>query len=95
MKIQIKAEAVPNLPWEEPGDRGGPVWRYSGNPVISRDVISAANSVFNSAVAAYDGGFAGVFRCDDTSRRMNIHRGFSADGFHWTLDEAPIDFASP
>jgi len=36
--------------------------------------------------------YAGVFRCDDTSRRMNIHRGFSDDGIHWNIDSEPISF---
>ena len=41
---------------------------------------------------AFREGFAGVFRCDDTSRRMNIHRGFSDDGINWRIDEEPIVF---
>jgi beta-1,4-mannooligosaccharide/beta-1,4-mannosyl-N-acetylglucosamine phosphorylase len=92
MKISVESKSIPNLPWEEPGKEEVPVWRCSGNPVIPRDIIPTANSVFNSAVAAFDGGFAGVFRCDDVARRMNIHRGFSSDGIHWTLDEAPLEF---
>lgn len=92
MRIKTASKSIPNLPWEEAGDRAGPVWRCSGNPVIPRNIIPTANSVFNSAVVAYDGGFAGVFRCDDIARRMNIHRGFSKDGISWTLDEAPIAF---
>jgi beta-1,4-mannooligosaccharide/beta-1,4-mannosyl-N-acetylglucosamine phosphorylase len=35
---------------------------------------------------------AGVFRCDDTARRMNIHAGRSPDGLHWTIDDEPIAF---
>ncbi|GBL19599.1 1,4-beta-mannosyl-N-acetylglucosamine phosphorylase [Anaerolineaceae bacterium] len=41
------------------------VWRYSANPVIARNLIPTSNSIFNSAVVPYGGGFAGVFRCDN------------------------------
>jgi beta-1,4-mannooligosaccharide/beta-1,4-mannosyl-N-acetylglucosamine phosphorylase len=50
------------------------------------------NSVFNSAVVPFENGFAGVFRCDDICRRMNIHRGFSDDGIDCKLDHEPIVF---
>jgi beta-1,4-mannooligosaccharide/beta-1,4-mannosyl-N-acetylglucosamine phosphorylase len=92
VKIQVRGRRISNIPWEEPGRDGAPLWRYSGNPIIPRDIIPTANSVFNSAVAPFQNGFAGVFRCDDICRRMNIHRGMSADGIHWTLDEEPINF---
>ncbi len=68
------------------------LWRYSGNPIIKRDATASSNSVFNSAVVPFNDGFAGVFRCDDTSRRMNIHRGFSQNGFDWKIDDEPITF---
>ena len=34
--------------------------------------------------------FAGVFRCDDTNRRMRLHAGFSADGINWRINEEDI-----
>ncbi|MHB8059782.1 MAG: glycoside hydrolase family 130 protein, partial [Gaiellaceae bacterium] len=40
----------------------------------------------------YKGEFAGVFRCDDRTRRMVMHRGFSADGLNWKLDPEPLRF---
>jgi beta-1,4-mannooligosaccharide/beta-1,4-mannosyl-N-acetylglucosamine phosphorylase len=43
-------------------------------------------------VVPFKGGFAGVFRCDDTSRRMNVHAGFSKDGFTWDIKDEVIDF---
>jgi beta-1,4-mannooligosaccharide/beta-1,4-mannosyl-N-acetylglucosamine phosphorylase len=92
VKIEVHGTGIANIPWADPGRGELPVWRYSGNPVIARDIIPTANSVFNSAVTPFKDGFAGVFRCDDICRRMNIHRGFSADGIHWTLDEEPIEF---
>jgi len=80
-----------NIPWQErPAGCSDVVWRYSGNPIIPRDLIPSANSIFNSAVVPFEDGFAGVFRCDNRRREMNLHRGFSADGFAWTLDDQPI-----
>ena len=59
--------------------------KYCGD--IGRAVIlvissPTSNSVFNSAVVPFKGGYAGVFRCDDTNRRMRLHGGFSADAIH-------------
>ena len=54
------------------------LFRSSANPIIGRDALSTSNSVFNSAVVPFKKGkynYAGVFRCDDTNRRMRIHAG--------------------
>jgi beta-1,4-mannooligosaccharide/beta-1,4-mannosyl-N-acetylglucosamine phosphorylase len=92
-KYKVVGAPLPKLPWQErPSDCSDVVWRYSANPIIPRDAIPRANSVFNSAVVPYNDGFAGVFRCDDTRRVMDIHRGFSADAIHWQIDPAPIQF---
>jgi beta-1,4-mannooligosaccharide/beta-1,4-mannosyl-N-acetylglucosamine phosphorylase len=66
------------------------VWRSTDNPIIPRDLIPSSNSIFNSAVVPFRTGFAGVFRCDNKKREMNIYRGFSADGCDWRLDNDPI-----
>ncbi|MEJ5188503.1 MAG: glycoside hydrolase family 130 protein [Breznakiellaceae bacterium] len=86
--------SLPNMPWEEPPKQGRKevLWRYSGNPVIRRDATARSNSIFNSAVVPFNGAFAGVFRCDDTARRMNIHAGFSQDGINWKIEDEPIQF---
>ncbi len=85
--------APPLLPWEErPAGHAAPVWRSSRNPVIDRDAVPTSNSVFNSAVVHFDGRFAGVFRCDDRTRRMQLHAGFSADGVDWEIEPEPIPF---
>jgi beta-1,4-mannooligosaccharide/beta-1,4-mannosyl-N-acetylglucosamine phosphorylase len=86
--------ALPNIPWENKPATGRQevLWRYSKNPVINRDATRTSNSIFNSAVVLYKDGFAGVFRCDDTARRMNIHVGFSSDGFNWKIEDSPICF---
>ena len=89
----IGQNPIPNLPWEErPAGYSKPVWRYSKNPVIPRDLLPTSNSIFNSAVVPFKNEFAGVFRCDDWTRRMELHRGFSKDGLSWKLDPEPLKF---
>jgi beta-1,4-mannooligosaccharide/beta-1,4-mannosyl-N-acetylglucosamine phosphorylase len=94
MNILKNLQPLPNIPWEErPVQRSdSPLWRYSGNPIIPRNLTARSNSIFNSAVVPFRGGFAGVFRCDDTSRRMNIHAGKSADGINWSIADDPVAF---
>lgn len=90
---KIFGKALKNLPWKEkPEGCKAPVWRYEENPIIPRDPFPTANSVFNSAVVPFKDGFAGVFRVDDISRRMTLHRGFSKDGINWNIDENEIRF---
>ena len=82
-----------HIPWEErPAGNHDVVWRYSGNPVIPRDLLPISNSIFNSAVVPYKDGFAGVFRCDSRTREMNIHAGKSVDGINWQLTPTPIEW---
>ena len=84
---------LPNIPWEEkPKGYPGVVWRYSGNPVIPRDLFPTANSIFNSAVVPFEGEFTGVFRCDDTRRHSQLHVGHSKDGVGWEIDPKRIEF---
>lgn len=89
----ILGSALPNIPWEErPQGCSDVVWRYSQNPVIPRNLIPVANSIFNSAIVPYQDGFAGVFRCDDRARRMQIHSGKSRDALTWTIAPERIEF---
>ena len=81
------------IPWEDrPPGSSDVLWRSSRNPIIARDQIPRANSIFNSAVVPFGDGFAGVFRVDDTERVMNLHAGRSADGVEWEIDHEPISF---
>jgi beta-1,4-mannooligosaccharide/beta-1,4-mannosyl-N-acetylglucosamine phosphorylase len=85
--------ALSNIPWEDrPADCADVVWRFSGNPVIPRDLTPTSNSIFNSAVVPFGDAFAGVFRCDDRTRQMQIHSGRSEDGINWHIDAEPIQF---
>ncbi len=89
----MQPNSLPNIPWENrPPGNSDIVWRYSKNPIIPRDLIPSANSVFNSAVIPFQGRFVGVFRCDNKKREMNLHRGLSENGLDWILDDAPINW---
>ena len=94
MKTQIiNGVSIPNLPWQEkPATCKDVIWRYDQNPVIPRDILPNSNSVFNSAVVPFNGGFAGVFRVDDRSRNMELHAGFSKDGLSWDINPERIHF---
>lgn len=96
-KIWIAGEALPNMPWQErPEGSREVMWRYDSNPIIGRYALSTSNSIFNSAVVPFKKGeynFAGVFRCDDTNRRMRLHVGFSRDGFKWDINEEDVKFS--
>ena len=82
-----------NMPWEDrPVGSKEVVWRYSANPIIPRDLLPTSNSIFNSAVVPFGDGYAGVFRCDDTNRRMRLHVGFSKDAVHWDIHPEPLTF---
>jgi beta-1,4-mannooligosaccharide/beta-1,4-mannosyl-N-acetylglucosamine phosphorylase len=89
----IIGSALPNMPWEDrPEDSSEVVWRYSANPVIPRDLTPSSNSIFNSAVVPFQGRFAGVFRCDDRRRFMQLHTGRSQDGISWQIENDRIQF---
>ncbi len=93
MSITMSGPALPNIPWEDrPDGCSDVVWRFSGNPIIARDAIPSSNSIFNSAVVPFEGAFAGVFRCDDKRRFMQLHSGRSEDGFTWVLENNRIEF---
>ncbi len=91
--VSIIGAALPNLPWEDkPTGTHDVVWRSQRNPIIPRDLIPSSNSIFNSAVVPFEGRFAGVFRCDDRRRSMQLHSGRSEDGVTWTIRNERIEF---
>ncbi len=92
-KTTIIGENLPNMPWQDrPAGCTDAVWRYDANPIIPRDAIPCANSIFNSAAVPFEGKFAGVFRVDHKDRFPHLHRGFSDDGINWDIDPEAIIF---
>lgn len=90
---KILGSPLPDMPWQEkPESTGEPMWRYSENPIIARDATPNSNSIFNSAVVPFEGGYAGVFRCDSRSVSMDIFPGMSRDGIHWDISPTPLSF---
>lgn len=94
MSIKIIGEqSIPNIPWQDrPAGCNDVIWRYDANPVIERDATPTSNSIFNSAVVKFGDGFAGVFRCDNKERVMQIHVGFSDDAINWDINPERIQF---
>lgn len=91
--IQIAGQPMPDMPWQErPEGCRNVMWRYDRNPIIPRDLLPDSNSIFNSAVVPFEGRYAGVFRCDDTNRRMTLHVGFSDNGIDWQIEPEPLRF---
>ncbi len=92
-RLAVVGEPLANIPWEErPAGNSDVVWRYSQNPIIPKNLIPTSNSIFNSAVVPFEGRFAGVFRCDNKKREMNIYTGRSDDGVNWNIEHEPIRF---
>ncbi|MFA6960782.1 MAG: glycoside hydrolase family 130 protein [Opitutaceae bacterium] len=92
---EIIGSSLPHIPWlPRPANatEHEVVWRYTANPVVPRNAIPSANSIFNSAVVPFGEGFAGVFRCDYRDRYANLHVGFSPDGIKWTINPGRIHF---
>ena len=93
---RIIGESLPSIPWQDrPDNSRDAVWRYDANPVIDRDAVQGSNSIFNSAVVPFNGGFAGVFRVDNRAREMRMHTGFSDDGLNWRITPEPLTFDNP
>ncbi len=91
----IGGVSVPNMPWEDrPAGAWEPLWRFSGNPILSKKDMPGSHGIYNSAAIPFEGGFAGVFRIDDESGLMKLHVGFSADGLKWDIDPKRIQFQS-
>ena len=84
-------ENLPNIPWQDrPVGCTDIVWRYSNNPIIKRNQIPGANSIFNSAVIAKEGKFLGIFRCDNTAMEQQLYLGKSENGIDWDIEHEPF-----
>lgn len=64
--------------------------RHPANPIIPRNAIPCANSIFNSAIVPFGNEYRGMFRVDNQKRDMLIHSGRSRDGFDWEIDPQPV-----
>jgi len=60
--------------------------RYKGNPIITAEAVPRANSIHNSAVVSFDGGYVGIFRVDEIDFNFTLHLGRSKDGIHWEIE---------
>jgi len=93
-RIHINTPPIPALPWEDrPESCTDPLWRYSGNPVITRRNVPESHLISNSAAVAFREKFAGVFRCDAQSGDIFLNAGFSDDGISWKIEPKCIFFA--
>ena len=94
-KQTVIGDVISNIPWEEkPKNCIDVVWRSKKNPIIPRDLIPSSNSIFNSAVVPFEEEFAGVFRCDNRTRRSMLHTGRSKNGIDWQIENDPIEFVA-
>ncbi|MBN1302492.1 MAG: glycoside hydrolase family 130 protein [Melioribacteraceae bacterium] len=93
MKKTIIGETLGNIPWEDkPFGCNDVMWRYSGNPILDWNPIPKAARIFNSAVAPFNGKFAGVFRADQKNGRATLFSGTSEDAINWNIGPEPIQW---
>lgn len=91
MNKTIIGKALPSIPWEEkPSGSNDVLWRYSKNPIIGWNPIPKAARIYNSAVAPFNSGFAGVFRADQKNGRATLFSGKSMDALNWEIGPDPI-----
>ena len=89
---KVIGKDFPQIPWEEPKNPNDIIWRYSCNPIISRNPVEGVSRIFNSAVVYHEGKFKGVFRGDTNTTIPNLYYGESDDGIHFTFNKEPIKF---
>lgn len=65
--------------------------RYEGNPIITARAVPRANSIHNSAIVPFNGGYAGIFRVDEIDFNFTMHVGFSKDGINWDIAAEAIE----
>lgn len=94
-KIKMFTSELPNIPWQEkPSDYIGPVWRFTENPIISRNPIQGVARIFNSAVIPYNDEYIGVFRAEQINGVPHLYLGYSKDGIKWTFEQEKIPFVN-
>ncbi len=61
--------------------------RYSGNPILTPQMIPGANAVFNSSVVQFADAYVGVFRVERKQGFQSLRVAWSNDGITgWTFD---------
>ena len=97
-KVQIlSGGSLPQIPWQDrPANdsHDAPVWRYSENPIITRNPVPGVARVFNSAVAPWKDGFIAVFRGEQVNGIPHVYQGTSKDGIHWQIDPEKVPFTN-
>lgn len=89
----VNTEIVKDIPWEDkPEGYFLPVWRYSKNPVINRNVNHTVDRAFNSAFVKVGNEYVGVFRGEMYNMVPTLFVGRSKDGLHFELEEERIHF---
>ena len=89
----INGKTIKNMPWEEcPKGFEGPIWRYSGNPIVKRHPTKEVARAFNSALVPFGDEFIGVFRGDNLDDIPHLYLGHSKDGIHFQLEDERIKF---
>src|SRR4051812_31669465 len=67
------------------------VRRYSGNPILTPDMIAGANAVFNSSVARFGDRYVGVFRVEKRQGFQSLRVAWSDDGItNWKFDPEEV-----
>lgn len=93
MSKLINCKSLPNIPFEDkPKNYPFPLWRFSKNPIINRNVNHTISRTFNSSVVSFNDGYIGVFRGDKRDGCPNLFVGRSKDGVHFEIDDKPIHF---
>lgn len=63
------------------------VQRYSGNPILTPEMIPGANAVFNSSVTRFGEKYVGVFRVEKREGFQSLRVAWSDDGIkNWKFD---------
>lgn len=89
----VNTQIIKNLPWEEaPKGYFLPIWRYSKNPIIGRNVNNVIERTFNSGFVKFNDEFVGVFRGDSYAGLYALYVGHSKDGINFIIDEEKIHF---
>lgn len=76
MSKLVNCKSLPNMPFEDkPQDCPYPLWRFSKNPIIKRNINKVIDRTFNSSVVFFNDEYIGVFRGDKRNGAPNLFLG--------------------